>query len=444
MAARFLLNRAALYQYLSFANPKPQFLSSVQFSQQSHTQGRKHISLANLLQRYGFPSSVLRNLLATNHFLLSSDSHDIEKSLGILLSFRIPQKSLVSLISDCPGVLELEFLKKWKVGFSKSGNLGLPPMAIKSILEYARRFQTDPDGFQRSLGLLKGLGFTQGTVSRVLEGFPGVMMLRESEIERRIEFLLSIGIPMEGIQCILHSFPEVLGYGVENRLIPLLDEFGNLGFGKDFVRKEIVREPEILRLELGELSRCLQLLRSLKCRERIKEQIFNEGAFRAGFEVKLRVDCLCKHGLLRREAFTVLWKEPRVIMYKLEEIERKIDFLVKKMKFNVGCLIEVPEYLGVNFEKQIVPRYNVIEYLESKGALGCEIGLGSLVKLSRLRFYNLYVKPYPECEELYGRFSDVHVKSRHPAGLWKLFQPPKYPDSREDVKNMKAFVESLV
>ncbi|KAK7843070.1 transcription termination factor mterf15 [Quercus suber] len=269
-------------------------------------------------------------------------------------------------------------------------------------------------------------------------------MMNEKEMHRRIEFLMVIGIPRNELDRVFRSFPSILRFGVEDRLKPLLSEFGGLGFSEDLIRKEIVREPRILGMELGELSRCLELLRTLNCREPIKEKIFIKGAFRAGFEVKLRVDCLCKHGLIRREAFKVLWKEPRFIIYEIEDIEKKIEFLMHRMKFNVGCLVDVPEYLGVNFEKQIVPRYNVIEYLRGKGGLGFKLQLKDLIKPSRLRFYNLYVKPYPECEKMFGRFSgSVEVKSQHPVGLWKLFQPQQHSDSKEDVINMKCFMESL-
>ena len=351
---------------------------------------------------------------------------------------------MVSLISDCPGVLEFEFLTKWEMGLSEFGFSGASPMMITNVLELARRFQLDPDGFSRSVKVLRGFGVTDGTVSRVLEGFPRVIMMNEKEMHRRIEFLMVIGIPRNELDRVFRSFPSVLRFGVEDRLKPLLSEFGGLGFSEDLIRKEIVGQPRILGMELGELSRCLELLRTLKCREPIKEKIFIKGAFRAGFEVKLRVDCLCKHGLIRREAFKVLWKEPRLIIYEIEDIEKKIEFLMHRMKFNVGCLVDVPEYLGVNFEKQIVPRHNVIEYLREKGGLGFELGLKDLIKPSRLRFYNLYVKPYPECEKMFGRFSGgVEVKSQHPVGLWKLFKPQLHSDSKEDVINMKCFMESL-
>ncbi|KAF2282973.1 hypothetical protein GH714_043292 [Hevea brasiliensis] len=100
----------------------------------------------------------------------------------------------------------------------------------------------------------------------------------------------------------------------------------------------------------------------------------------------------------------------------IEDAEKKIEFLVNTMKFNVGFLVEVPEYLGVSFEKQIVPRYNVIEYLRAKRGLSDEVGLKG----------------------------DVQVKRQHPIELWKMFKQQMHPESKEDVKNLRSFLEGLV
>ncbi|XP_062116752.1 transcription termination factor MTERF15, mitochondrial [Humulus lupulus] len=416
--------------------------SDARLTEQSHY--RNQISIANLLHRYGFPSSLLHSFLSKNNrFLLQMNLKDMEKSIGILFTFQIPQNELVSLVCECPGVLDCQFLNKWEMGFSQLGLSRVSPSMVRSVLEHSSKYHIDPNGFHKTLVVLRGMGFNDGTLSRVLEGFPGVTLMNDSKIRRRVGFLMD-GIPIsaEGVDWILHSFPEVLGFGVEDRLKPLVSEFKALGFSNDLISKEISRDPRILGMELGELSRCFELLRSLKCRVAIQEKIFSEGEFRAGFEVKLRVDYFCRQGLTRREAFELLWKEPRSIVYKMEDIEKKVDFLVHRMKFNIHCLLEVPEYVGVNFDKQIVPRFSVIEYLRSKDGLGSPVGLRALIKPSRLKFYNLYVKPYPECLKFFGRYSgDVEVKSRQPVGLWKIFKPQSKPASKEDVKNMKLFME---
>lgn len=438
-SSRILQNRVHCFSTVSSSiNP-----FHPKLSQQS--QYRKEVSLANLFQRYGFPPSQIQGFLAKNRFLLNSKLQELEKCLATLLSFRIPQNSLISLIRDCPGLLEHQFLKKWEACFSQLHVLTPSPLMIRNFLRYSRRYQLDPGELSKSIEILRGLGFTHVAVARVFEDFPTVVVMNKGEILSVIEFLMEIGVPRDKIDRVISLHPRVLGLGIEDRLKPLLRELSDLGFCDDEIIKEIIREPKILGMELGEFSRCFQLLKTLKCREPIKEKIFQEGTLRAGFEVKLRLDCLCSHGLIRRDAFKVLWKEPRLITYDLENIEKKIDFLVHRMEYSVDCLPDVPEYLGVNFEKQIVPRYSVMEYLKAKGAIDFDVRLKDLIKPSRLRFYNLYVKPFPECEKLYGRYSgNVEVKSKHPTGLWKIFKPRKYPETNEDVKNIKSFMDGVV
>ncbi|KAL6977729.1 hypothetical protein U1Q18_026518 [Sarracenia purpurea var. burkii] len=446
--ARFTLHRlvksSCKKPVSSFPKPKSRsFSTPVPFTPQSLN--RKLISLADVFRRYGFRTSELHDFLSKNRFLLNSDSSEIEKSLNILLSLKPSQEFLVSVVFNCPQILELEFLKDWEMGLSGMGISNATLLAIQNVLQISWKFGLGPEDLSRCIQRLKGLGFSDDTVTRVLEEFPMVIVMNEDGIRERIEFLVGNGIDRNQIDWIFNLFPGILVHGVQNKLKPLFDEFKELGFSLDVVRREILRDPSVLGLELGELYRCLELLRNLKCRVPIKERIYSEGAFRAGLEVKRRVDCLCRYGLIRRDAFKILHKEPRAILYAIKDIEKKIEFLVHRMKFDVLWLVDVPEYLGVNFEKQIVTRYNVIEYLRSIGGLGDEVGLKGLIKLSRLKFYNLYVKPYPECEKIFSRFTgDVEAKNQHPVGMWKLFKPQTYPVSKEDIKNIKSFMESFV
>ncbi|KAL2482299.1 Mitochondrial transcription termination factor family protein [Forsythia ovata] len=436
----FLLLFRSIYASISFI-PNP---NSQSFSITPKTHQKNLIPVSNLFQRYGFPPSELPHFLKKNQFLLNSNPSEIEKSLKILLSLNPSQAFVVNVLCSCPSVLELEFLEKWQLGISELGISNVSLMAIRNILEVSRKFYLNPDDVSRCIKCLERLGFREDTVTRVLEAVPMVIMSSEDKIRAKIEFLIRLGIQKKEIDGLICLYPGVLAFGVENRLRPLIDEFEDLGFSLSEVRREVIRDPRILGLENGEFSQCVKLLKSLRCRLPIKENIFSHGAFRAAYEVKIRVDCLRRHGLIYREAFTVLWKEPRVILYEIEEIEKKIEFLVQEMEFDVQCLVEVPEYLGVNFDKQIVPRFNVIKHLSSIGGLGHGVGLRNLIKLSRLKFYNLYVKPYPECEKIYGRFGgESEVRNRHPVGMWKLFKPPKYPESNEDLRNVKSYMESL-
>ncbi|WJZ85828.1 hypothetical protein VitviT2T_005345 [Vitis vinifera] len=45
----------------------------------------------------------------------------------------------------------------------------------------------------------KSLGFSDGTVDKILAKFPRVIMLNENEIQRKNPFLLEVKIPKNGI-----------------------------------------------------------------------------------------------------------------------------------------------------------------------------------------------------------------------------------------------------
>ena len=85
--------------------------------------------------------------------------------------------------------------------------------------------------------VLKGLGFCDSTVSKVLEAFPNVLAMNEVEIRRKVEFLVGIDVP--NVERFFHVFPEILGISIDSKLKPLLDEFIRIGFSKEEIKKEI-------------------------------------------------------------------------------------------------------------------------------------------------------------------------------------------------------------
>ncbi|KAM0937503.1 putative transcription regulator mTERF family [Dioscorea sansibarensis] len=401
---------------------------------------------SNLLQRYGFSQSQSYDFVQKNWFLLDSSASDVEKCVEILLSLGFSEKSIGSILSCNPRLLELEFLRKWQLGFMEMRFQTILPSLVQNVLEEAGRFHFEPEALRFIVLELRNLGLSDDTVIRVLQRWPVVFLRDSMHVSDKVEFLKGFGLKSTEIDRICHSYPDFLAFGIENGLKPLFEEFRDLRFSRNEIQKVLMKNPKLLLgMEVGELSRCVDLIKNLKCRMAIKLKILSKGSLSAAIDVKIRVQCLCRHGLIRRDVFKVLAVEPRLILYELEDVEKKIEFLLEKLGCSIECLVEYPEYLGVSLEKKVIPRYNVVEHLKSKAALGFEVGLKHLVKLSRRKFYNLFVKPYPECEEIFGGLmKEVQVKARHPAGMWKLFKPPKFSNSVEDVRNMRLFMESLV
>ncbi|MQL78041.1 hypothetical protein Taro_010479 [Colocasia esculenta] len=64
---------------------------------------RLRISFASVPQRYGFPASGLSQFIESNRLLLDSDHLDVQRCMGVLLSFGLSQDALVSVVSEVPG-----------------------------------------------------------------------------------------------------------------------------------------------------------------------------------------------------------------------------------------------------------------------------------------------------------------------------------------------------
>ncbi|ONK67391.1 uncharacterized protein A4U43_C06F19680 [Asparagus officinalis] len=424
-------------------DPQPQIpLQSPEIAQFN----RHQIAAANALLRYGFPRSELLGFIRKNRFLSDSTRSDVESCVRALLSFGLTQNSLTSVLLNCPRALQLGFAEEWRSALLGFGFSAVSPSLISRVLAQSGKFRIEPEDFCKGARAMRSLGFSDGTIIRVFEELPAAFTREPVEVGRRVEVLVDFGIEKEEVDRICFEFPTFLAFGVDGRLGPLFQEFRGLGFSLNEVKSVLLGNARLLlSMEAGEMSRCSELIRSLKCRAPIKEKILSKGRLRASTDVKLRVDFLCKYGLIKRDAFKVLYLEPRCILYELRDIEKKINFLIQNMGFTVEHLLEFPEYLGVSLDKHTVPRFNVIEHLKSIGGLGFDVQFKHFVRLSRLKFYNLYVKPYPECEKIFGGVvREKEVRPRHPPGLWKMFKPKKFPDSREDVRNMKLFVESLV
>lgn len=403
------------------------------------------LGVMHLLIRHGFPKISVHSFIQRNSFLLTSRLSDVGECLDYVLSFHLSRTSLVSFLNSCPQLLDTEFLDKWRPLLGEVMRSNIPVHVFLKLVQESEKLQIgEVSNLSIILQILYNVATTDETVIRVLDEFPRVLALKHFLLSDRIELLKQIGFKRNEIDQMLSLFPGVLGLSVEGRLKPLFQEFWDLRFHEKEVKKAIVNDPKLLAAELGEFSQCSEFLQTLRCRHPIRKEIMLKGTLRAAIDVKLRVDFLWRYGLNRRDAFKMLQREPRIILYELLDLNKKIDFLLQRFRFDISSLIDVPEYLGVNMEKTIVPRYEVIEHLKLIGGLGRELGLKEIIRPSKLKFYNLYVKPYPQCENIFGKQSRiVEFKPKHPPGLWRMFKPLPYPETKEDIMNIRAFMENL-
>lgn len=399
------------------------------------------VAVTRLLERYGFPRTGIYDLIQKHKFLLKCSESELEKTLKTLEFYGLSREILPPFLHSCPSVLNFDYLNQWRPLFSSLQKYPNRIDIIGKLLNYCAKFGLDPVGPQNyeenvkflldhrigssyigrclekcpllfflnkqtdlepKIKVLRDAGVKNATIYHVLRKYLNFVTYRTPSLALKIEYLKSIGLTGEDIDQVYFTFPALLAHSIEDKLKPLVTELESLGFTGHHLVKTILHNPYVFSMKVGgELSRCVSLLKNLKCRKPLQDKIYKEGIIAGSRRVKARLEYLIKQGLSHREAFKLLEKEPRIILYDLQSIEEKVNFLISDMGFPVRNLIEVPDYLGVNFYKQILPRYRVIAYLRSKGGLGVEVTLKTMTRLTRNQFYNKYVRPYPDCEKFF-------------------------------------------
>lgn len=410
------------------------------------------VAVTRLFERYGFPRSDIYDLIQKHKLLLKCSESELEKTLKTLELYGLSRETVPLFLHSCPSVLNVDYLKQWDPLFSRLQKYPNRADIIGTLLNYCAKFGLDPVGplnyeenvkfllahrigssyigrclekcpllfflnkhsdLETKVKVLRDAGVKNGTIYLVLRKYLNFVTYRTESLASKIEYLKSIGLTGDDIDRVYSTFPALLAHSIEDKMKPLVTELESLGFTGHHLVKTIVRNPYVFSMKVGgELSRCVSLLNNLKCRKPLQDKILREGIITGSRRVKARLEYLTKQGLSHREAFKLLEKEPRIIMYDLQSIEEKVNFLVSDMGFPVRNLIEVPDYLGVNFHKQVLPRYRVIANLRSKGALGVEVTLKTMMKLTRRQFYNKYVRPYPDCEKIFGNYVKEEEKQK--------------------------------
>ncbi|RWW55156.1 hypothetical protein BHE74_00038221 [Ensete ventricosum] len=153
----------------------------------------------------------------------------------------------------------------------------------------------------------------------------------------------------------------------------------------------IVRKPESLRAlvvradELGIPRHSQMFMTILKYLHLVSKET-----------VEAKVQLLRSFGWSKSEFFSAVKQSPRLLGLSLELLRKKMEFLINE----VGC---VPSFIAVhsyllkyNLEKRVIPRFRVLEMLNTKGLWTRRGKFPYFVQLSDKKFMEKIVLPYKE------------------------------------------------
>ncbi|OMO87104.1 Mitochodrial transcription termination factor-related protein [Corchorus olitorius] len=183
--------------------------------------------------------------------------------------------------------------------------LGIYEALSESALSVSKKVQlknpTKPDSV---LNFFKNHGFSQTQIRKTVERMPKLLLCNaEKTLLPKFQFFYSKGIPSSDLSVVLSSTPAVLGYNIDNCIIPNFNSF------KDFTRCD---DSEVF-------------LAYKKC------SLILSNSFQS--IVAANVALLREHGVPDSNILTELVRHPRVFTLNHDKFRRTVEE-VEKLGFN--------------------------------------------------------------------------------------------------------------
>ncbi|XP_024015433.1 transcription termination factor MTERF4, chloroplastic [Eutrema salsugineum] len=297
-------------------------------------------SVLSLLRSHGFTGPQISSIVSAFPGLLILDA---EKCIGPKLQFLqsrgASSSELTEIFSKVPKILGIKKDKAFSVYYD----------FIKEVIEadksskYVKLCHSSPEGSQqenklRNVLALRELGVPQKLLFSMLISNFGSVTGKE-RFEESVKKVVDMGIDPTTLKFVdaLHAVYQMSDKTIEEKV----NVYKSFGFDVEDVWAMFKKWPKFL--------------------------IYSEQKIVDSIETLLGL------GFTRDESAMMCKRFPQLLGLSAESVEKKTEFLVKKMNWPLKALVLFPPVFGYSMEKRIVPRCNVIKALLSKGLLGSEL-----------------------------------------------------------------------
>ncbi|KAL8523575.1 hypothetical protein ACS0TY_013520 [Phlomoides rotata] len=294
--------------------------------------------------------------------------------------------------------LILSFLKE--SGFSNT--------QLEKILKYKPRVLSNSleDSIKPKFKIFQDLGFTCDEISKLFTSNPAILQLSldnslipsinllrgllrsddelaslikrstwsltgklEKTLLPNVEFLKSCGVPMDRIQIVLNSFPNV------------------------FLRKqEIIRKSVEKVNEMGIKASSQAFIYAIPAIAGMSNEVL---------EIKLQA--YRDLGFSDSDILTMFRKAPHAFSGSFEKAKKIIELLLATGRFDMPCIVNYPKALASSIENRYMPRLRILGILESRNLISDWPSLPALSMLPDDEFLKKFVIPY------FDQVSDVYI-----------------------------------
>ncbi|CAN1748021.1 Transcription termination factor MTERF5, chloroplastic [Linum perenne] len=298
-------------------------------------------------------------------------------------------------------------------------------------ISIAARFSSlkSPEKPQALSGFLRGLGFTDAHLQATVAGAPQILFADiETNLKPKIQHFQKLGLEGSRLVKFLSKNHTILTASLTLKLVPRLKILQKIVSQKDLAwglercswvlykypekrlssNIELLQSCGIVGSQLAMLFRMqprIFLTEESKLRDKVsktldfgfsvKSKMFVYGLWtvcgwsEASLEKKLAM--FNGLGFSREECIDMFRKAPVLLRCSEDKLKFGIDFYLNTMKLTKDMIVRTPSLLMYSMTERVIPRYRVLEIMESKALLKIRPNFTTVVSLTNARFVEKFV-----------------------------------------------------
>eukprot|EP01018_Ginkgo_biloba_P036400 Gb_35262 [translate_table: standard] len=281
-------------------------------------------------------------------------------------------------------------------------------------------------------------GFTDAHILNMVTSRPKVLASSvHKTLQPKLRVFEDLGIVGNELGRLISKNPTLLRVSVERKFIPGISFLRKMLGSNDNVVKVLMRHPWILRVHIEKkikpnyiflqsigvddkflLNLFMRKTRFFLSTEALVKDVVNtvdkfgvsrhSGIFPYAIFVvcsmnkttlERKIEFLISLGLSKEEVLVAFRKSPFILAISEEKLQNHMDFLVKTLKCKPSVIVFNPHFFMTSMEAKIIPRYRVLQMLQSMQLPKENFSVLSMFSMSERRFLERFVLRYGESSE---------------------------------------------
>ncbi|KAM7472608.1 hypothetical protein LguiA_010791 [Lonicera macranthoides] len=279
----------------------------------------------------------------------------------------------------------------------------------KLLIKYPKILQYNVNNFLKpKLQFLTDYGFAGPLLPNLIAAYPNILERSLFDcIIPRFEFLKKYLHTNDKLVAALKRSSRLMTCDLKAIVQPNIDFLLSEGANLTTVAKELLKQPRTLMMNPDKIVKAVETVKQLGLDPSARKFLVAVRVIRSMSDSTwdMKVQMFKSFGWSEEEITSAFKRYPAVFACSEEKIRTLMDFYLNTVNLNPDVIISYPMLLNYGLSTRILPRYNVMKVLKSKGLLDKDRKLRYLLKLSEEKFVTSLVDKHldevPNLMELY-------------------------------------------